>query len=45
MGVAQMREIASLIARAIKDGDDPVKAEAIREDVHNLTAAFPVYPR
>ena len=45
MGVAQMREIAALIARAIKDGDDPVKAEAIREDVHKLTAAFPVYPR
>ena len=45
MGVPQMREIASLIARAIKDGDDPVKAEAIRNDVHHLTAAFPVYPR
>ena len=45
MGVTQMREIAALIARAIKDGDDPVKAEAIREDVHKLTAAFPAYPR
>ena len=45
MGVAQMREISSLIARAIKDGDDAGKAAAIRADVHALTAQFPVYPR
>ena len=45
MGVAQMREISSLIARAIKDGEDPTKAAAIRADVHALTAQFPVYPR
>jgi glycine hydroxymethyltransferase len=45
MGAPQMQEIASLIARAIKDGDDPAKAAQIRSDVHALTAQFPVYPR
>ena len=45
MGVPQMTEIASLIARAIKDGEDASKAAAIRTDVHALTAQFPVYPR
>ena len=45
MGPAQMQEIASLIARAIKDGEDPAKAAAIKADVRALTAQFPVYPR
>ena len=45
MGVPQMKEIASLIARAIKDGADERKASAIRADVNALTAQFPVYPR
>ena len=45
MGPAQMKEIASLIARAIKDGEDPAKAAEIRADVSALTAQFPVYPR
>ena len=45
MGVPQMKEIASLIARAIKDGADESKASAIRADVNALTAQFPVYPR
>jgi glycine hydroxymethyltransferase len=45
MGVAQMQEIATLIARAIKDGADEGKAAAIRADVQALTAKFPVYPR
>ncbi len=45
MGVPQMKEIASLIARAIKDGEDAGKAAAIRADVNALTAQFPVYPR
>ncbi|MBM3719901.1 MAG: serine hydroxymethyltransferase [Actinobacteria bacterium] len=44
MGVAEMGQIASLIARAIRDGEDQVKAEAIRAEVHALTAKFPVYP-
>ena len=45
MGVSQMRTIASLIARAIKDGGEESKAAAIRSEVHDLTAQFPVYPR
>ncbi len=45
MGVPQMKEIASLIARAIKDGADESTASAIRADVNALTAQFPVYPR
>jgi len=45
MGVPQMKEIATLIARAIKDGADEGKAAAIRADVQALTAKFPVYPR
>jgi glycine hydroxymethyltransferase len=45
MGVPQMKEVASLIARAIRDGGDAAKAAAIASDVHSLTAQFPVYPR
>jgi glycine hydroxymethyltransferase len=44
MGAAQMKEIASLIARAIKDGDDENKAKAIKAEVNQLCSAFPVYP-
>jgi glycine/serine hydroxymethyltransferase len=40
-----MTQIAALIARAIKDGDEPAKAAQIRSDVQALTAQFPVYPR
>jgi glycine hydroxymethyltransferase len=45
MGLPEMKKIASLIARAIKDGDDAGKAATIRSEVHALTAEFPVYPR
>jgi glycine hydroxymethyltransferase len=45
MGVGEMKQIASLIARAIKDGGEPTKAAEIAADVHALTAQFPVYPR
>ena len=45
MGAAEMKQIATLIARAIKDGGDESKAAAIRSEVHALTAKFPVYPR
>jgi glycine hydroxymethyltransferase len=45
MGVDEMKSIASLIARAIKDGEDESKAAAIRNEVHALTSQFPVYPR
>jgi glycine hydroxymethyltransferase len=45
MGLPEMKIIASLIARAIRDGGDEAKAHAIAADVHELTAKFPVYPR
>jgi glycine hydroxymethyltransferase len=44
MGKSEMNQIASFIARAIKDGEDDNKAKAIRSEVHQLTAKFPVYP-
>lgn len=43
MGPTEMREIASLIARAIRDAGDMTKAAAIKADVHALTARFPIY--
>ena len=45
MSVNEMPIIASLIARAIKDGADDAKAAAICSEVNALTAKFPVYPR
>ena len=45
MGLTEMTEIASLIARAIRDGEDEAKAASIRNEVYNLTSKFPVYPR
>lgn len=45
MGVAEMSEIAALIARAIREGADDLKAGAIQADVRALTARYPVYPR
>jgi len=44
MGAEQMPEIASLIARAIKDGEDEAKIAQIRKEVNALTVKFPVYP-
>ncbi len=44
MGKNEMKQIASLIARAIKEGENEVKAKAIRAEVHQLTNQFPVYP-
>ena len=44
MGLSKMPLIASLIARAIRDGEDDSKAAAIRSEVNALTAKFPVYP-
>ena len=43
MGTNEMKKIASLIARAIRDGGDDAKASEIRNEVHALTANFPVY--
>ena len=44
MGLSEMPVVASLIARAIKEGEDDSKAAAIRSEVNALTARFPVYP-
>lgn len=44
MGAAQMKQIASLIARAIKDGADESKAKEIKAEVDQLCSAFAVYP-
>lgn len=44
MGSEQMPVIASLIARAIKAGEDEAKIAQIRKEVNSLTAKFPVYP-
>jgi glycine hydroxymethyltransferase len=45
MGLSEMSQIADLIARAIKEGEDDAKANSIRQEVYELTAKFPVYPR
>lgn len=45
MGTGEMRQIASLIARAIKDGDDANRSAAIKSEVHALTKKFPIYTR
>ena len=45
MTVSEMPQVASLIARAIKDGADDAKAAQIKSEVHALTGKFPVYPR
>ena len=42
MGVAEMKTIASFIARAIKT-DDANTLAAIKSEVHTLTARFPIY--
>ena len=45
MSETDMSSIASLIARAIRDGENDAQAASIRSEVHALTARFPVYPR
>jgi glycine hydroxymethyltransferase len=42
MGVEEMKQIASLISRAIKT-DDPKTHTGIKTEVHALTARFPIY--
>ena len=42
MGVEEMKQIASLIARAIASDDASVHA-SIKTEVHALTARFPIY--
>lgn len=43
MGKPEMKIIAGLIARAIKDGSDEIKAKAIKSEIHQLTKNYPVY--
>ena len=43
MGKEEMKVIAGLIARAIKDGDDESKAKEIKSEIHQLTNKFSVY--
>jgi len=45
MGVGEMRQIASLISRAIKGGEDAKVASEIKSEVHALTAKFPIYAK
>ena len=42
MGVEEMKQIASLISRAIKTDDQKVHS-AIKSEVHVLTSRFPIY--
>ena len=42
MGVEEMKQIATLISRAIKT-DDAAAHAAIKSDVHALTSRFPIY--
>ncbi len=44
MGKDEMKVIAGLIARAIKNGDDESKAKEIKSEIHQLTNKFSVYP-
>ncbi|WP_147534987.1 serine hydroxymethyltransferase [Bacillus marasmi] len=43
-GEAEMDEIASIIALALKNHEDEVKLQEARERVSALTAKFPLYP-
>ena len=43
MGVGEMKEIASLIARALDARQDPAALQAISGDVERLASRFPLY--
>lgn len=45
MKTSEMPVIASLISRAIRDGEDEAKAAEIKREVNALTSKFPAYPR
>jgi glycine hydroxymethyltransferase len=45
MGEGEMKEIASLIARAVRDGGDENVAREVRHAVTALVEAHPAYPR
>jgi glycine hydroxymethyltransferase len=42
MGVNEMKTIANLIARAVKNEDES-KFAGLKAEVHALTAQFPIY--
>ncbi len=44
MGEAEMVRIGELIARALRDRDDPSAITSVREDVRHLCSAFSPYP-
>jgi glycine hydroxymethyltransferase len=44
MGAAEMQQIAALIDRALRGATDEAVLHAVRQDVRQLTAAFPLYP-
>jgi glycine/serine hydroxymethyltransferase len=43
MGVAEMREVASLIARALDARENAEASRAIEGDVARLASRFPLY--
>ena len=44
MGVAEMREIASLIGRVLRDVDDEGVASEVRDQANRLCSKFTPYP-
>jgi glycine hydroxymethyltransferase len=44
MGSGEMEQIASLIDRALRGASDEAVLHAVKQDVRQLTAAFPLYP-
>jgi glycine hydroxymethyltransferase len=44
MGIAQMATIAELIARALRQRDDPAAIAQVKADAASLCAEFPPYP-
>jgi glycine hydroxymethyltransferase len=44
MGPAEMEAIAELICRALAARSDPTALLAVRDEVHELTSGFPLYP-
>jgi glycine/serine hydroxymethyltransferase len=44
MGVAEMREIASLIGRVLRDVDDDTIATEVRDQANRLCSKFTPYP-
>jgi glycine hydroxymethyltransferase len=44
MGTGEMEQIASLIDRALRGASDETVLHAVKQDVRQLTAAFPLYP-